>query len=336
MFVTMRNRFIEELSKMHNSVVEDLESLSKEITFTQGKIEEVDERRSKDQEETNKGFLEMEAFVNTLIFNEKAARTAMTNQLAEDIDFSIKDYSKKIDDLAIYCGDINAALEDTTNNLGNLDTEHTNFYYEFQNYKDSNENVIRDIVIRMAMEKMINTLETYEVDVRTIANRDKTLVGKVSLTERAATRVKKGVKSGKGPKDDPELNELVDRKLDKVYERVRNDNWIIWKESIRLAEKEFSEGGIKKTMDFLPKVTYDRNDLKKTINSLMYDDAEQLPRPVVKVGQSKPSQKPAKKPSSPPKKPESRLSDKTPKSKPSDKQPSRQSDRRDSDEESKR
>jgi hypothetical protein len=98
----MRNRFIEELSKMHNSVVEDLESLSKEITFTQGKIEEVDELRSRDQEEVNKGFMEMEAFVNTLIFNEKAARTAMTNQLAEDIDFSIKDYTKKIDDLAIY------------------------------------------------------------------------------------------------------------------------------------------------------------------------------------------------------------------------------------------
>lgn len=223
--------------------------------------------------------------------------------------------------------------------MGNLDTEHTNFYYEFQNYKDSNENVIRDIVIRMAMEKMINTLETYEVNVRTIANRDKTLIGKVSLTERAATRVKGGMKSSKQPKDDAELNELVDRKLDKVYERVRNDNWIIWKESIRLAEKEFSEGGIKKTMDFLPKVTYDKKDLKRTINSLMYDDAEQLPRPVIKTGQSKPSQKPSKpsQNSTPkPSKPESRPSDKSPQSKPSEKKPSRQSDRRDSDEESKR
>lgn len=102
MFVTMRNRFIEELSKMHNSVVEDLESLSKEISFTQGKIEEVDEKRSNDKQEVDKGFLEMEAFVNTLVFNEKAARTAMTNQLAEDIDYMSKDYTKKIDDLAIY------------------------------------------------------------------------------------------------------------------------------------------------------------------------------------------------------------------------------------------
>jgi hypothetical protein len=190
----------------------------------------------------------------------------------------------------------------------------------------------------MTMEKMVNMLETYQVNVKTIANRDKTLIGKINLTERAATRVKGGIKSSKLPKDDAELNEIVDRKLDKVYERVRNDNWIIWKESIRLTEKEFSEGGIKKTMDFLPKVTYDRKDLKKTINSLMYDDAEQLPKPVIKIGQSKPSENQAsRKPNpQPSKKPDSRLSDKTPKSKPSEKKPSRQSDRRDSDEESKR
>jgi hypothetical protein len=198
--------------------------------------------------------------------------------------------------------------------------------------------VIRDIVIRMTMEKMVNMLETYQVNVKTIANRDKTLIGKINLTERAATRVTGGIKSSKLPKDDAELNEIVDRKLDKVYERVRNDNWIIWKESIRLTEKEFSEGGIKKTMDFLPKVTYDRKDLKKTINSLMYDDAEQLPKPVIKIGQSKPSENQAsRKPNpQPSKKPDSRLSEKTPKSKPSEKKPSRQSDRRDSDEESKR
>lgn len=100
--MTMRNRFIEEISKMHNSVVEDLESLSKEVTFTQGKVEEVDARRTEDAEEVAKGFMEMEAFINTLIFNEKAARTAMTNQLAEDIDRSTRDYTQKIDDVATY------------------------------------------------------------------------------------------------------------------------------------------------------------------------------------------------------------------------------------------
>lgn len=346
MFVTMRNRFIEEMSKMHNSVVEDLESLSKEITFTQEKVEEVDVRRTKDAEEVSKGFMEMEAFINTLIFNEKAARIAMTTQLSEDVDRVTRDYTKKIDDVATYCGDINAALESATNDLGNLDTEHTNFYYEFQNYKDSNENAIRDIVIRMTMEKMMNMLETYDVNVKTIANRDKTLVGKIALQERAAPRRGATAGSSKKPKPDDDINEVIDRKLDKVYERVRNDNWVIWKESIRLAEKEFNESGIKKTMDFLPKVTYDRNDLKRTINSLMHDDAEQLPRPIVKTSN-------INKKSPPSKKPDTRQSDKSrtppkspPKSPPKDKsrdgrdsrgsKPSRQDKRRDDSEESKR
>ena len=133
----------------------------------------------------------------------------------------------------------------------------------------------------MAMEKMLNLLETYDVNVKTMPGKDKTITSKVQLNERAMV---KGKGKGKGKNDvDEDLNEMVDRKIEKVYERVRNDNWIIWKESIRLAEKEFSEGGVKKTMDFLPKVYYDKNDLKRTINTLMFDDSEQRPKPVLKV-----------------------------------------------------
>jgi hypothetical protein len=289
MIVAMKNKFLEE------------------ITFTQDKVVELGAKVTKDSEMTKKGLLEMEAFVNTMIFNEKAARTAMTNQLAEEIDKSAKDYTKKIDDLATYAGDINAALESVTGDVGNLDTEQTNNYYEFLNYKDASENQIRDIVIRMTMEKMVNMLETYEVDVKTIPNRDKTMVGKINLTEKIPARTKPAKKSKDQGED--ELNEMMDRKLDKVYERIRNDNWVIWKESIRLAEKEFSEGGIQKTIDLLPKVTYDRNDLKRQINTLMHEDAQQIPRPVIKTGKikdspkkQKPSSPPKQKPSSPPKK----------------------------------
>lgn len=277
----MKNKFVEE------------------IMFTQDKVVEIGEKVAEDSENNKKGILGLEAFINTMIFNEKAARTAMLNQLAEEIDKSVKEYTKKIDDLASYCGNINLALETTTTSLGNLDTEHTNFYYEFQNYKDSNENQIRDIVIRMTMEKMVNMLETYEVDVKTVANRDKTMIGKIDLMERAAKRKAGTDKKGK---DDKELDEMMDRKIDKVYERIRNDNWIIWKESIKLAEKEFNEGGIQKTIDLLPKVVYDKNDLKRQINTLMFDDAEQMPRPVLKTGPIKDS--PKKKPVSPPHKPD--------------------------------
>jgi len=165
--------------------------------------------------------------------------------------------------------------------MANLDTEHTNFYYEFQHYKDSNENNIRDIVIRMAMEKMLNTLETYEVKVRSYPTKNKMIAGDIKLKERAARA-----------KGNADIEEMMDRKVDKVYERIRNDNWVIWKESIKLAEREFSEGGVKKTLDLLPRVTYDKKDLKRTINTLMHDDHEQYPRPVINVGgNSSPSKK---------------------------------------------
>ena len=36
------------------------------------------------------------------------------------------------------------------------------------------------------------------------------------------------------------MNELIDQKIDKAFERLRNDNLFIWKESIKLAEQEFS------------------------------------------------------------------------------------------------
>lgn len=280
MLIALKNKFLEE------------------ITFTQDKMIELGQKVNKDADQTRQGMLEMEAFVNTMIFNEKAARTAMTNQLAEELDRSTKNYTRKIDDLANYCGDINTALESVTNDMGNLDTEHTNFYYEFQNYKDLNESQIKDIVIRMTMEKMVNMLETYEVDVKTFGNKDKTLSSRITLQDRIPTRAKAGGASSK-TQNQEEVNEMMDRKLDKVYERVRNDNWIIWKESIRLAEKEFNEDGIKKTLDLLPKVTYDRNDLRKAINTLMPDDQIQMPKPVIKTGPIKES---SKKPNSPPKK----------------------------------
>jgi hypothetical protein len=46
-----------------------------------------------------------------------------------------------------------------------------------------------------------------------------------------------GIGAGAGSRvSDPELMETIDGKIERVYERLRNDNWLIWKESIKLAE----------------------------------------------------------------------------------------------------
>lgn len=36
---------------------------------------------------------------------------------------------------------------------------------------------------------------------------------------------------------DDHLMETIDSKINNVYEKLRNDNWVIWKESLKLAEK---------------------------------------------------------------------------------------------------
>jgi hypothetical protein len=75
--------------------------------------------------------------------------------------------------------------------------------------------------------------------------------------------------------------ELMDAKVHNAFEKLRGDNLYIWKQSIELAEKEFNTKGVTQTMNFLPKVLLDRNDLKRTVNSLMLEDTS-VPKPVLK------------------------------------------------------
>jgi len=41
--------------------------------------------------------------------------------------------------------------------------------------------------------------------------------------------------------NDENLMETIDSKIQNVYEKLWNDNWVIWKESLKLAEKQFNE-----------------------------------------------------------------------------------------------
>lgn len=79
------------------------------------------------------------------------------------------------------------------------------------------------------------------------------------------------------------MDEAVDGKIHNAFEKLRTDNLYIWKQSLELAQKEFTEKGLAETMSFLPKTLLDRNDLKRTVNSLILEDAS-LPQPVIKQG----------------------------------------------------
>ena len=76
------------------------------------------------------------------------------------------------------------------------------------------------------------------------------------------------------------MKENIDLKIEAAVEKLRNDNMYIWKQSIQLAEQEFSKKGVSETMNFLPKLLLDKTDLKRTINTLIMEE-EQKPRPLI-------------------------------------------------------
>lgn len=45
---------------------------------------------------------------------------------------------------------------------------------------------------------------------------------------------------------------MVDSKIKNVLEHLKNENQMIWKDSLTLAEKQFNEKGIQETMNLLP------------------------------------------------------------------------------------
>ena len=76
------------------------------------------------------------------------------------------------------------------------------------------------------------------------------------------------------------MKENIDLKIEAAFEKLRNDNMYIWKQSIQLTEQEFSKKGVSETMNFLPKLLLDKTDLKRTINTLIMEE-EQKPRPLI-------------------------------------------------------
>jgi hypothetical protein len=75
-----------------------------------------------------------------------------------------------------------------------------------------------------------------------------------------------------------QLDETLDGKIQSAFEKLRNDNLFIWKQSLELAQKEFTEKGVGQTMNMLPKTILDKTDLKRTVNSLITEE-NAMPQP---------------------------------------------------------
>ena len=154
-------------------------------------------------------------------------------------------------------------------------------------YKTFKENVIKnaiDTASALEMEIMMAKVEGQELQ-RQIQN---LLKGTSESDKVFKEKIQKFLAEGSSAAN-PEVEEArkrqvdeqVDSKIQGAFEKLRNDNLYIWKQSLEIAQKEFSEKGVAQTMSLLPKTILDRGDLKRTVNSLLMDEQAQQPKPEV-------------------------------------------------------
>ncbi len=85
-FVSIINNVNDDLNSKHVTVVQDLESIVGEMTEMTKAISIVEKKGDDNIKEVRKALIETEAFINTSVMNERAARSAITSQLAADVD----------------------------------------------------------------------------------------------------------------------------------------------------------------------------------------------------------------------------------------------------------
>ena len=203
----------------------------------------------------------MEAHVNSIAVAERTVRTANDKQLAEEVDALSKRTTKLVDELKGYFDHVNALQQDKNSaveakltaqskELDKIDVDNTNFFYEMTAIKDKLDNETIDLAVQLQVEQLKAELESGEIGFRIegieeqlqlLSNDQASRVARAEGQEEAASR-----------KTEAEVEEAIERKVAHVYEQLRNDNLAIWKESLQLAEKEFSEKGVEGTKSLLP------------------------------------------------------------------------------------
>ena len=203
----------------------------------------------------------MEAHVNSIAVAERTVRTANDKQLAEEVDALSKRTTKLVDELKGYFDHVNALQQDKNSaveakltaqskELDKIDVDNTNFFYEMTAIKDKLDNETIDLAVQLQVEQLKAELESGEIGFRIegieeqlqlLSNDQASRVARAEGQEEAASR-----------KTEAEVEEAIEKKVAHVYEQLRNDNLTIWKESLQLAEKEFSEKGVEGTKSLLP------------------------------------------------------------------------------------
>ena len=137
-----------------------------------------------------------------------------------------------------------------------------------------------DQASNIEMEKMLNRVSLDTLD-RRVTDLQKLTQATDELFKEKFQKFMKDSPSSNPALDEmrkKQLDEMLDGKIHTAFESLRNDNLYIWKQSLELAQKEFTTKGVSDTMNMLPKTILDRGDLKRTVNSLILEENTQ-PKP---------------------------------------------------------
>jgi hypothetical protein len=152
----------------------------------------------------------------------------------------------------------------------------TKNYTEFSTFKTESQNEDQILNATVTMEYLQARIESAELYKRIDAAQTLFSTQEGQMQEKFTKFIKESPDVGPSPeerqKEKEETEVAMDRKVEAAFEKLRKDNQFIWKESLELAEKEFSQKGVGESMDFLPKLLMNSDDLKRTVNTLLVEE----------------------------------------------------------------
>jgi hypothetical protein len=184
-----------------------------------------------------------------------------------------------------------ALTQDVANNKRDIDkfgVDLAQLLIDYNAFKASASRNILDTGSTLEMERMLNRISQDDLHYR-VSDLQKASAQTDTLFKENFQKFLKDAPAGGNPELDElrkrQMDEKLDGKIQRALETLKSDNLYIWKQSLELAQREFTEKGVGQTMNMLPKTILDRADLKRTVNSLIMEEGAQ-PKPQVVGGKA--------------------------------------------------
>lgn len=188
---------------------------------------------------------DLEAHVNTAIITEKSVRKAQDKYLAEEVDKFNKQMTAIQDKIKISMDEEGNVLSSDKNKQG---VQIDNLTQELATLKDQSKTLqatLNDIVERggiksdgdAAITQTVKSEHIKELEDQVKALNDKSELISSQIKDLEEFKTTTQEESAKSKDKVYTTVEMVDGKIQNVLEKLKNDNQMIWKDSITLAEK---------------------------------------------------------------------------------------------------